>query len=384
MPRRVVIAVGIASYPLHAAGNTWAFLQWVLGFRQAGWDVWMVEEIDSGQCIDAQGQKCAPEVSANLAYWNATVAEFGLKDRATLLIDDESPDLPELLRFTRDAEFLYNISGHFHQREVLGAARERIYVDLDPAFTQIWAQIYQTDMNFEGHDKFVTIGRHIGREGCRAPLAGRTWLPVGVPVVLDYFTNLKPDEPGVAWTTFTHWYGYSAVEYEGQWYGNKSEEFARLVDLPRKTGEKLEIATDLHSEDPATRQFIDSGWNLIDARPLNTPWQRYRDYLAQSRGEFCVAKNGYVRSRCGWFSDRSVAYLALGRPVILQETGWTDFYPNGEGLLAFHDEESARVALETVAKDPAKHARAARQIAEKYCSAPVVVNQLLQTIGKEG
>jgi hypothetical protein len=95
-----------------------------------------------------------------------------------------------------------------------------------------------------------------------------------------------------------------------------------------------------------------------------------------------VAKNGYVRSRCGWFSDRSVAYLALGRPVILQETGWTDFYPHGEGLLSFHDEESARTALETVAKDPVKHARAARQIAEKYCSAPIVVNQFLETIGR--
>jgi hypothetical protein len=115
---------------------------------------------------------------------------------------------------------------------------------------------------------------------------------------------------------------------------------------------------------------------------LNTPWQRYRDYLAQSRGEFCVAKNGYVRSRCGWFSDRSVAYLALGRPVILQETGWTDFYPVGEGLLSFHDAESARSALEAVAQDPVRHARAARRIAEQYCSAPVVVNQLLETLGK--
>ena len=129
-------------------------------------------------------------------------------------------------------------------------------------------------------------------------------------------------------------------------------------------------------------QFRGAGWNLIDARPLNTPWQRYRDYLAQSRGEFCVAKNGYVRSRCGWFSDRSVCYLALGRPVILQETGWTDFYPHGEGMLSFHDEESAVAALEAVARDPVRHARAAREIAEKYCSAPIVVNQFLETVGK--
>jgi hypothetical protein len=385
MPRRAIIGVGIASYPLHAAGNIWVYLQWALGFRQAGWDVWMVEDVSSAKCIDANGQKCAPALSANLAHWKAVVEEFGLKDRATLFFDGQLPtpsELPGLLRFARDAEFLFNICGHFRQRDVFGAVPERIYLDGDPSFTQIWAEVYKSDMHFDGHDKFVSIGRHLGKKECRAPLAGRNWLPVGVPVVLDHFTNPNADQPGDVWNTFTHWYGYPPVEYDGMWYGNKSEEFARLVDLPKKTTEKLEIATDLHPEDPATRQFLESGWRLVDARPLNTPWQRYRDYLAQSRGEFCVAKNGYVRSRCGWFSDRSVCYLALGRPVILQETGWTDFYPQGEGLLSFHDEGSARAALETVAKDPVKHARAARQIAEKYCSAPVVVNQLLETIGR--
>jgi hypothetical protein len=382
MPRRIIIGVGIASYPLHAAGNTWAFLQWVLGFRQAGWDVWMVEEVPANKCIDAAGQNCAPAASANLAHWNAVASEFGLTDRATLFFAGESSEQTELLRFACEAELFFNISGHFRRPDVLGAVKETVYVDIDPAFTQIWAEVYKSDMNLDGHDHFVSIGRHLGQKNCRAPLAGRNWLPVGVPVVLDYFTNPQPESPGEVWTTFTHWYGYPQVEYDGEWYGNKSEEFARLVDLPKKTGQKLEIATDLHPEDEATRQFLKSGWRLVDARPLNTPWQRYRDYLAQSRGEFCVAKNGYVRSRCGWFSDRSVAYLALGRPVILQETGWTDFYPHSEGLLSFHDEESARAALETVGKDPVRHARAARQIAEKYCSAPVVVNQFLETIGR--
>jgi hypothetical protein len=342
----------------------------------------MVENVPPAKCIDANGQKCAPALSANLAHWNAVVEEFDLKDRATLFFDGQSLELPGLLRFARDAEFFFNICGHFQQRDVFGAVPERIYADLDPAFTQIWAEVYKSDMHFDGHDQFVSIGRHLGKKECLAPLAGRAWLPIGVPIVLDYFTNPNADRPGDVWTTFTHWYGYPPVEYDGRWYGNKSEEFARLVDLPKKTTEKLEIATDLHPEDPATRQFLGSGWRLIDARPLNTPWQRYRDYLAQSRGEFCVAKNGYVRSRCGWFSDRSVAYLALGRPVILQDTGWTDFYPQGEGLLSFHNEESACAALETVAKDPVKHARAARQIAEKYCSGPVVVNQFLETIGR--
>src|ERR1700722_2676879 len=99
MPRRAVIGVGIASYPLHAAGNTWAFLQWVLGFRAAGWDVWMVEEVHAAKCVDAQGKPCVPEISATLAHWNSVVAEFGLKDRATLFVDGQSSNLPDLLRF---------------------------------------------------------------------------------------------------------------------------------------------------------------------------------------------------------------------------------------------------------------------------------------------
>jgi len=381
MPRRAVIGVNFASYPIHGAGNTWAFLQWVLGFRLAGWDVWMVENIPSDKCIDANRQPCKPEVSANLSHWNTVAAEFGLTDRATLLFDGQSPQKAELLNFARDAEFLFNISGHFKEPELLAALPERIYADIDPAFTQIWAEVYKSDMHLDYHTKFVTIGRNIGRKDCRSPLAGKNWLPLGVPVVLDYFTNPRPEEPGDTWTTCTHWYGYPQVEYDGGWYGNKSEEFNKLVGLPRKTKEKLEIATDLQPGDETAHLFSSHGWNLIDVRPLNTPWQRYRDYLAQSRGEFCVAKQGYVLSRCGWFSDRSVTYLALGRPVILQETGWTDFYPQGEGLLSFHDEASAAVALDEVGKDPVRHARAARQIAEKYCSAPVVVNQFLETIG---
>jgi hypothetical protein len=382
MPRRVVIGVGFARYPLHGAGNTWAFLQWVLGFRQAGWEVWIVEDVPLKCIIDHSRNPCAPEISANRAYWKEVTEEFGLQDHATLFFDGQSTGTEELVRFARDAEFLFNISGHFRQHEVLAALRQRVYVDLDPAFTQIWAEVYQSDMHFDVHDTFVSIGRHLGRKDCLAPLAGKTWLPVGVPVVLDYFTNPLAEQPGDTWTTFTHWYGYPEVEYDGRWYGNKSEEFAKLVNLPRRTQEKLEIATDLPPDDTTKKLFLERGWRIIEAKPLNTPWRRYRDYVAHSRGEFCVAKNGYVLSRCGWFSDRSATYLALGRPVILQDTGWTDFYPHGEGLLSFHDEASAAAALETVARDPVKHALAARRVAETYCSAPVVVNQFLETIGR--
>jgi len=238
MPRRAVIGVNFACYPIHGAGNTWAFLQWVLGFRLAGWDVWIVEDITSASCIDAEGKPCAPEVSANLAHWNNVAKEFELADRATLLFDGESPQRDELIRFARDAEFLFNISGHFKQADVLAVLPERIYADLDPAFTQIWAEVYKVDMHLDFHTTFVTIGRHMGKESCRSPLAGKTWLPIGVPVVLDYFANPKADQPGDTWTTCTHWYGYPQVEYNGAWYGNKSEEFEKLVAPPARAAKR--------------------------------------------------------------------------------------------------------------------------------------------------
>jgi hypothetical protein len=380
MPRRALIGVGIANHPLHAAGNTWAFLQWVLAFRDAGWDVWMIEDQSSAKLIDANKKPCASLArSANLAHWNSVVDEFGLSDRATLMVDGEAANKGALLAFARDAEFLFNISGHFHQADLMAAVPHRVYVDLDPAFTQIWAQIYNSPMNLDPHDIFMSIGGKLGQPDCRAPLAGRKWLPIGVPVSLEHFTLPNLEQPGDTWTTFTHWYGYNPVEYEGQWYGNKSEEFEKLVDLPKRTTAKLEIATDLNNDDPTMDLFRAGGWNLVDARPLNTPWQRYREYAAQSRGEFCVAKNGYVKSRCGWFSDRSAMYLALGRPVTLQNTCWNEFYPEGDGLLSFDDEAGAIAALEKVERDPVRHAKAARAIAEKYCAGPVVVNRFLET-----
>src|ERR1700677_701933 len=128
MPRRAVIAVGIASYPLHAAGNTWAFLQWALGFREAGWDIWIVEDVPPKKCVDENWQPCEPAVSANLAHWNSVVDEFGLHGRATLFFDGQSPEMEDVLRFTRDAEFVFNISGHFRNKDVLDAARHRVYV----------------------------------------------------------------------------------------------------------------------------------------------------------------------------------------------------------------------------------------------------------------
>jgi len=375
MSNRIVIGVGIAGHPVSAAGNTWAFLQWVLGFRKIGWQVWVVESIEEAKCCDPDFKPCPYALSANRAHWEKTVREFGLEDCSTLLVDGEAAGFAQLMDFASGADLFLNISGHFKDRRVLEAVKSRIYLDLDPAFTQIWAEVYNVDMNFSGHDVFFSVGGLMN--ACRAPKCGREWKPTLPPVALEYWGSGEEPPSGAVFTTMTHWYGYSEAEYHGEWYGNKSTEFEKILDLPTRTRAGLEIATDLSLAEDNHRHFSAAGWRLVKASPLNEPWQRYREYIAGSRGEFCVAKNGYVRSRCGWFSDRSACYLAMGRPVVLQETGWSELLPAGPGLLPFHDTASAAAALEEVLHDEAAHRSAARRIAGEYLEAGRVAQALL-------
>ena len=378
MPK-VIIGVGIANYPLHSAGNTWAFLNWALGFRALGWDVWLVENLAAEKLKDANGRPVPFEQSANREHWRRTMAEFGFAERQTLLVDGEAANKNDLLDFAAGADLLLNISGLFREQEILSRVKRRVYLDLDPVFTQIWQEVYHVDMGLAGHEVFFSVGSLLASEKCRAPKLGIDWLPTFSPVDLSYWTWQEAAN-GDAFSTVTHWYAYGSVEWQGEWYDNKAIEFERIIDLPAHTDAKLEIAGDLLPEHKEYQQYTAKGWHLPVAADFGDDWRTYRDYLANGKGEFSPAKNGYVRSHCGWFSDRSACYLALGRPVILQETGWSEVLPAGDGLLAFTDIVSAALALEIVLSDEPKHRRAARRIAEEYFDAKKVVSRMIEKI----
>jgi hypothetical protein len=191
MPR-IVIATGIADYPNAAAGNSWAFLQWVLGFRAAGWEVMAVESLTSASLVGPDWTPAAPGSSANETHWHATMQRFGLAEHAVLLIDGNSPRLAAARAFARSADLMLNISGHFRSDVLEFPQATKIHLDLDPAFTQIWAETYAVDMNFEGQDVFFSVGSRLGRPDCRAPDCGRTWHPTLPPVVLDYWPDAGP------------------------------------------------------------------------------------------------------------------------------------------------------------------------------------------------
>jgi hypothetical protein len=233
----------------------------------------------------------------------------------------------------------------------------RALVDMDPLFTQVG--LFGGGV-LDRHDTHWTYGANVGRPGCAVPLADVAWRPVLPPVVPGFWeTNAPPTSP--AFTTIATWDAYGSVTYDGRRYGQKDLEFARMVDLPHGAAVPIEIA--LKGGDASVHAMLrEAGWRTRDAHTLSH-FDDYRAFLTGSSGEVSVAKHAYVATRSGWFSDRSVCYLAASRPVVLQDTGFSQVLPGGEGVLWFDDVHGARAALERVASDPGRHRRAAREIA---------------------
>jgi hypothetical protein len=384
MAKRILISGAIGSYPLWGAGNTWAFLQYVLGFRRLGFDAYYVEHLRPNDCIDDDWRKPTPfAASVNARYFRAVMDRFALTDHAALL-EWEGPghvglSHGEVEKLAPDIDLLVNLSGKLHLKSVLGAVRRRMYLDLDPGYTQIWQEQYGVDMKLRGHEEYVTVGLNLGKPDCPFSTCGVHWETTLPPVVLSEWTTTNP--PGVAYSTIADWRGFNPVEWHGVWYGQKADEFMRLVELPRRVSVPLEICLFI-SPDEADRVTLEQhGWRLTSPRRHAATPDTYRGYIFSSRGEFTCAKHGYVAGRTGWFSDRSACYLAAGRPVIVQDTGIGSYVPTGSGLLTFTDIDSAAAALDQVERDYARHAAAAAAFAREYLDSDRVLARLLQLAG---
>ena len=373
---KIICAVVIAHVPENSSGNTWAFLNWAIGLREAGCDVWLVEHLDRQSLKAPADGGSGPSLNERL--WQRVVEEFGFADRATLFLDDAADNAEEFTRWAEDADALINLSGQFKLHHRVAHVPRRAYVDLDPAFTQLWAATLDVDMNFAGHTDFFTVGTRLA--AADLPDTGRTWLPTLTPVSLAHWTRVEdlplPIDPSRCWTTVTHWHGYKTMPWQGRLYGDKRESLVGVRDLPRQ-GARLLVATDMQPDWPDYQEFSAAGWSFIAAAKITADARIYRQFLASSIGEFSVAKQGYTLSRCGWFSDRSACYLALGRPVVLEETGWSDVLPNGDGLCAWSTLDEAAAALQNFARDLPKHRAAARRIAEEFLDARKVTTAFL-------
>lgn len=379
----VVVAGSLAQRPF-VGGHTWVLLNYLLGFRQLGWDVHFVDRVEPGMCVDAHGRPAPPAGSANVAYLRDVMSRVGLDGRWTLGHDGWrevfGAPLPVALERARRANVLLNVMGFLDHDDLLGAAPTRVFLDIDPGFGQMWCALGLHDL-FAGHDTFVTIGENIGDAGCEIPLCGREWITTKQPVALDHWP--AQTTRGRAITSVVTWRGpFAPVEYAGRTYGLRVHEFRKFADLPRRAGEAFEIALDIDESDAADRErLLDAGWTLLDpASVAGDPW-RYRAFVQASSAEIMVAKNLYVQTRSGWFSDRSACYLASGRPVVAQDTGLDGNLPIGEGLRTFDDVDEAAEAVKEVSADYPRHAGAARAIAEEHFAADRVLGRLVARLG---
>lgn len=384
MPKRIVLCGSIAQRP-RQGGHTWVFLQYLLGFRRLGWDVLFLDWLDPAMCVDADGGACSVEDSQNLRYLQRVMEGFGLQDSWALFYDrgGRSAGLSRrtVLERTREAALLVNVMGFFEDDEILGCASARAFLDIDPGFPQMWQDLGLASL-LRGYDHYVTIGENIGRPECAIPTCGLGWITTRQPIVLDDW-KAEPLGDGAGFVGIGAWRGpFAPVEYRGQTYGLRVHEFRRFMGLPRHTGRPFTLALDIHPAEEADLASLHcGGWSLVDPRTVaDDPWT-YRAFVQSSLAEFMVAKNMYVRANSGWFSDRSICFLASGRPVLAQDTGLAGLYPLGEGLIAFNSIDEAIQGAEEIASDPHRHSLAARSIAHDYFDSGRVLPRLLEKLG---
>ena len=371
MSKGRIILSGAVANKAGQGGEAWVRLNWMLGLRQLGHDVLFVEQLQPG----------AP--AAAVDFFRDTMNRHGLAESATLLGGDGAlcgPALPRVLEFASGADALVNISGHLAFEPVMERVRRRVYVDIDPGFTQIW-HAQGAKLGLERHDVHFTIGENIGTPGCAIPTCGFAWRKVRPPVVLDAW----PAVGGAAFDRFTtvaNWRGsYGPLEFEGRTFGLKVHEFRKCMALPRETGLPFEIALGIHPGDHADLAALrDAGWRITDPAQASGSTDAFADFVRGSGAEFSVAQGVYVHTHSGWFSDRTAVYLASGRPALVQDTGFTRSLPAGEGLLAFRTPGEAAAGAEAITRDYARHCAAARALAETHFDSRQILSRVLAEI----
>lgn len=392
-PLRIVVTGLAATYPF--GGVFWDYIQYVLGFRELGHEVLYLE--DTGRwCYDPvlmtfmedgtrnaahlqkQLERLSPELTELWFYRDATGNTFGRSEA-------------EAVDFCRSADLFLNISASCWMRDEYFAARRTVFIDSDPMYTQASIPDYvsgevdeeaqaRVDM-LRGHDVFFTFGENLGSSDCLVPTDLFDWQPTRQPIVLDCFEpySVPLSKRRRLFTTVASWEPKETGPIvNGVKYTGKSSEFRRFMELPRRSQVPLEIAI---SGDAPMEQLQEQGWQIRPGYEVSKdPWV-YRDYLAQSFGEWSVAKNAYVQSRSGWFSCRTACYLALGVPAIVQQTGFAEDIPTDAGVLAFETLDEAADCIEELMANPKKHAKHAGEIARECFDSRKVLSSLIERAG---
>ncbi len=369
------------------AGVIWQTIHYLLGFQRLGYDVYYVEAHARTPSMLMRSPDDDGSVNA-AAFIAGVMKRFDLADRwayQALHDDGACYGMSEsgLMRLFRAAELVVNLHGGTEPRPEHSATGRLVYLGTDPVQLEIELAEGrgETIAFLEPHSAFFTFAENYGQPDCRLPRSDRFELhPTRQPVLLELW---PPDGPTRdAFTTIANWeQPWREVRWEGEVYHwSKHFEFLKLVDLPSRTAQRLELA--LANCSAGDRRLLERhGWTIRDSLAFSTDADAYRDYIAGSRAEFTVAKDQNVRFRSGWFSDRAVTYLAAGKPVVTQDTGFGSVLPTGEGLFAFSSADEALAAIEEVNADYRRHSAAARQIAAEHFEAERVLERLLERVG---
>jgi hypothetical protein len=383
----VVVVFGIAFlYPL--AGVTWQFLHYLVGLRRLGFDPYYVED-SSRWVYDPSRGDFTPDPARNIAAVLPALEAHGFGDRWACRVHALDGrcyglDVERLRAVYREATATLNVTGAQEVREDHLTGARRLYVETDPVAAQLGVAEGdpKTLEQLGAHDVLFTFGENLGCPECGVPVERFTWLPTRQPVVLDFWPPAPPTA-GAAYTTIATWRHHKDRVFRGETYHwSKEREFVKILDFPHRCPAPLELALDIAPDAADAGPLLRAhGWRVVPAGDVSRDVATYRDYIRGSRGELTVAKDQNVRLRSGWFSDRSATYLAAGRPVITQETGFSNVLSSGRGLFGWRDVQDILAAVDAIESDYEGHARAAREIADGYFTAETVLASLLERAG---
>jgi hypothetical protein len=370
------------------AGQAWLYLNWLRGLSALGHEVYYVED-DTVWPYDPERNAVTDDCSYAVAHVAASMRAIGLQDRwAFRLADREGAcwGLSEatLRQLYRDCDALLNVVGATDLREEQLRAPLRIYVQTDPvtAELRLAGGDRHTAEAFANHHVLATYGENYGAPDCAVPLNGHEYVPTRQPVDVELWPLAF--SPGARFFTTVGNYRQDGgdVEWEGSVYHwSKHHEWERFMELPSMSSQPFELAI-TRTEEQDRERLLAAGWRLTSPLPMSLDaFGAYRRYIAASRGEFTVAKDQNVRLRSGWFSERAVCYLASGKPVVTQDTGFSNVLPTGQGLFAVDDVAGAAEAVEAINSDYARHCEAARKIAVEHFEAGAVAARLLEAVG---
>jgi len=366
---KTIVISGAIANKLNQGGEAWVRLNWILGFKKLGYRVLFIEQVE---------ERADPVA---IDYFTRVMERFALANSAALIgADFKVLSGDKIIDAAMSADALINISGHLTVASLMRSIQRKIFVDIDPGFTQFWHAQGNQGARLQDHDFYYTIGENIGSTECSIPCCGLSWQTIKPPVVLDEWPVVKRGK-FEGFTTIANWRGpFGVIEFGGQTFGLKVHEFRKFIELPERTGLPFEIALNIHPADQKDRDALQRhGWEITSPSVTAEP-DDFRNYVQSSSAEFSVVQGIYVQTRSGWFSDRTAAYLASGKPALVQDTGFSKYIPTGHGLLAFTTLEEAIDGAEKIRSNYEHHCRAARALAEEFFDSDKVLRKLLSEI----